>query len=241
MTWNKYLPKATDSFSDMPQICQDNFDAIEDFIGVEHYTLSSALSGLHKPGLIGVVVSASSATIAAITSPGSGALAWDITKGYWQRYWLSWGVPGAAGTKWSRIRAMSSVDQALAANTATQIVFGNTLTEFASNTFTVSTGCSGYYLIVAACTLSGTLETATSNPQLSLSILKTDTVVSSATKVLSANGYAPDETIKIVDMVYLTAGETIKINVTQTKIANVILCGADATYVAIHRLGSQGM
>jgi len=159
--WTTTLPGETNSFAEMPQICQDQFGLIEDTFGEEHSTMNEAACGTHIPGVAGVTKSASTTIIGALALPGSGALAWDTTVGWWKRYWASaWGYPGSA-TKWSRVRAYAGANQNLTSvnggsQTAT-IAFNtedyDSLAEFAANTFTPAD--SGYYLVMATWCASG--------------------------------------------------------------------------------------
>jgi len=162
MTWYKDKPGENNSFSDVPQIAQDNFDATEDAFGQEHYTLGASLCGTHIPGVMGVVKSASTTIINALSSPGSGAMAWNTTLGWWQRYWASaWAIPGSA-TKWSRVRAYKSsgnqsFDNGEGGSQTAAVTFDaetyDSLSEFAANTFTPAD--SGYYLVIASLGFSG--------------------------------------------------------------------------------------
>jgi hypothetical protein len=49
------------------------------------------------------------------------------------------------------------------------------------------------------------------------------------------------EQIQLVEMLYLSAGETVDVQAKKTITNDIILAGQDVTYIAIHRLGSQGL
>jgi hypothetical protein len=70
---------------------------------------------------------------------------------------------------------------------------------------------------------------------------KGGTVIASATREMAMPGVETDEQIKISDMVYLTAGQTLDVQARKTATNDVIMSGSDFTYVAIHRLGSQAL
>jgi hypothetical protein len=241
-TWLKDRPGDKDSFATTPQIAQDNFDAIEDIFGQEHYTLNESLCGTHVPGIMGVAASATTVEIATLTLPGSGAIAWDTTVGSWKRNWVdTWAVPGSA-TKWSRTRAYLGANQSLPADTPTQIQFNtedyDSMNEFASNTFTALD--TGYYLVVASWCASGEAAAGTSQ-SLGIVLLKTDAVEASATRAVYEIGTETDVTIKMVEIVALNAGATLKVQAYKSGIADIIIAGSDKTFVAVHRLGSQMM
>ncbi len=84
MTWNSD-PLSSVSVSASVTQLQTNWDAIEDVIGVEHYTLSDANSGEHKPGISGVLYKGTDSQIeASLTVPGTGAIVWNTTYGILQ-------------------------------------------------------------------------------------------------------------------------------------------------------------
>lgn len=246
MGWLKNRPGDSDSFANVPTIAQDNFDVIEDIIGEEHYTLGEALCGTHIPGVAGFAKSGTTTIIGSLTSPGSGAIAWDYTLGCWKRYWDSaWAIPGSA-TKWSRVRAYLNSNQALTAvdggTQVAQIEFNaedyDSLSEFSSSAFSATDA--GEYLVVSSWSACGA-QTGGSAPSIGILILKNDTVVASATKNTSQPAIETDEQIKIVEILSLGAGDTIKIQARKTITNDMIIAGSDATYVSIHRLGSQCM
>ena len=79
------------------------------------------------------------------------------------------------------------------------------------------------------------------NPTINILLYVDDACTASATKEVRQPGTETDEQIKMVEMVYLTAGQTVKVYAKKTLTDDVILSGSDATYIAIHRLGSQGL
>ncbi len=240
-TWLKDRPGDKDSFATTVPIVQDNLDAIEDLFGQEHNTFSETACGTHISGVMGVVASASTVGILTLTSPGTGAVAWDTTVGSWKRYWGdTWAVPGSA-TKWSRCRAYANSNQELALETLTNVTFStedyDSLNEFAGNTFTALDA--GYYLAVASISISG--QAVGEAPSLGLALLKSGTIEASASKGLQQPGVETDVSILIVAVVQLSIGSTLTVQAYKTKTADTIIAGTDKTYLAIHRLGSQMM
>lgn len=81
MAWDRTKPTSTTSPCASTVAITSNWSAVEDWWNVEHYTFSSALSGMHKAGIFGAVLTGTNATIEAISSPGTGALCFDTTCG----------------------------------------------------------------------------------------------------------------------------------------------------------------
>lgn len=240
--WLKDKPSDKDSFSVTPAIVQDNLDAIEDIFGKEHSTLGDTLCGAHVPGIMGAMASASTFTISLITTPGSGAIAFDTSVGWIKRRWGgTWAIPGS-GTKWSRARAYLGTNQPLPANTPTQINFASesydSLEEFSAYTFTAS--AEGHYLVVASWCASGE-NVAGADSTIGIILLKNDILELSAARAVHEPGTETDVTIKISEVVALQAGGTIKIQAYKTTNADTIVAGSDRTFIAVHRLGSQMM
>ncbi len=95
MGWNKSLPTTATAVNDSPTIFQANWDALEDWTNTEHYSLTSAASGKHMPGLCGVLYVGTTTEINALSgSAPACAVAFDTTLGTFKYY-------STAATAWS--------------------------------------------------------------------------------------------------------------------------------------------
>lgn len=122
MAWNKSYPTSDTKIRDLPDILSNNFEAIEEALDVEHDTLTSGTSGHHRAGGIGIIFEGTTAAITALSSPPSGALAYDTTIGYLRKY---------TGSEWvvmtdshPRMRAYKSANST-AASASTQTSTGD--------------------------------------------------------------------------------------------------------------------
>lgn len=161
MTWQKTEPTTGSYIVDIPDIFTPNWDAIEDILGEEHYTLTEALSGRHKPGLLAAVYSGPTCAITAIDSPVSGSLAFDETEACLSLFdstdsWL-------LASQWptTRILASLSGDQAIVTDTNTVVEFDveeeDILGEYDnSGTFTFSPCADGFFLVTSSISFIGT-------------------------------------------------------------------------------------
>jgi len=86
MVWNKTVPTSATYIINIPGVFHPNWTLCEDIKGVQHYTYTSSLSGRHKPGITGIIYANTTSNIAGLTSPQSGALAYDTTLGLLKRY-----------------------------------------------------------------------------------------------------------------------------------------------------------
>jgi hypothetical protein len=133
-----------------------NWDAIEDWWGVEHYDFTSALSGDHKPGIAGIVMTGTYAAITGTSSPGTGALAWDNTCGVLRIYKSDNAWDRLTEDHYSRMHLKRAATQSLPATAWTAITFDTTtydcLNEYDENTNTIAMSSDGYYLVQATAT-----------------------------------------------------------------------------------------
>ncbi len=94
MGWNKTIPTSGSLVASLSSIFEDNWSATDSVLSKEHNSLSTSISGRHLAGKSGILFKGTSAEIAAITSPETGALAQDTDKGQIYRY---------TGTAWSNM------------------------------------------------------------------------------------------------------------------------------------------
>jgi hypothetical protein len=170
-TWLKNSPTTNNKIKEIPAIIQDNFDAIEDAYELEHYSPASAnvVPGAHRLGVIGAIGQGTTVELTG-SSPLSGALAYDTTRGILRRYnGASWNDIGTSYH--SRVRAYLSSSVPITASTGgvggRDIVYDtedyDTLGEYDNTTGIFTAKASGYYVVIAQASLvaSGTqLDTA---------------------------------------------------------------------------------
>lgn len=150
MAWNKGVPSGTISPCASTVQLTSNFQAINDWWNVEHYTFSSSLSGLHKAGIMGTVLTGTHSAISAISSPGTGSLCYDNTCGYLSIYRSSGAWKRLTEDHYSRVKLTAS-SQSVAATAWTDITFDtevyDSLGEYTLTNLRVV--AEGYYLIQA--------------------------------------------------------------------------------------------
>ncbi len=189
-TWRVNRPAASDKIKDIPELCQDNFDAIEDIIGVEHGTFTDVGSGKHNLGQAGIVKIGTTTEITALTSPPTGAMGNDTSLGLLVRFdgavWKYFGQD-----EWSRCRSYASSAQAITADSATVTAAYDTesydtLSEFNTSTCTFTAKASGSYAIIASIGIVASATQAMSGTCSANGAIATSWVVSGAGTNLEA-------------------------------------------------------
>jgi hypothetical protein len=102
MTWVINKPSTTTKIRDADSILRTNFGVLEDWSDVDHYGLTRALSGHHRPGQCSILAIATSAVIDTLTDvPCAFGFATDINDfGYNDGTgWTILGGPIETGTK----------------------------------------------------------------------------------------------------------------------------------------------
>jgi hypothetical protein len=158
--WNANFPLSSTSMCGSVTQITTNWDALEDWWGVEHSKPTEATSGKHVEGQVGTLLRGNTAAISALTNPGTGALAHDTTLGEMQLYrWdatagsAAW--EGLTDRYFSRIR-VGMGSQTITASTWTKCTCSTAgvsgtydgLTEWASYKFTADGP--GFYDVIAA-------------------------------------------------------------------------------------------
>jgi hypothetical protein len=155
--WNKFYPQiigtsvsgsvAPDPLSQI----RANWQFIQDWWGVQHTTFTSAGSGGHTAGKVGSVLVDTTANIALLSEPGTGALAYNTTVGQLQIYDGAWS--GISCSAYSRIRYVFG-SQSISGTTWTAMTCAgagsgtyDTLSEFSVTTFRFTAVAAGYYLV----------------------------------------------------------------------------------------------
>lgn len=170
MSWINIYPTSDTKIRDLPDILSDNFEAIEDILDVEHDTLTSGTSGHHREGGIGIIFEGTTAAITALSSPPSGALAYDTTIGYLRKY---------TGSEWvvmtdshPRVRAYKSTNSTAASastqtSTGDYVVFDtedyDELSEYDHSTGIFTASSSGLYHILVSVAVCASAPILTSN------------------------------------------------------------------------------
>jgi len=170
MGWDSNRPTIEDKMSDVPSIVQGNFEALQNAMSGEHAGIgdTSSVSGRHCSGGSEWLYEGTTASIALLSSPGSGSLAYDTTIGQLKRYWSSSWNP-VSSASWSRGRWYLSSNVSLSSINGGSESQGlsftgksyDTLSEWGSAAGTWTVTADGYYLVIGAVTLnnSGTRGT----------------------------------------------------------------------------------
>jgi hypothetical protein len=246
MAWSTSLPVSSTLIADIPTIHKSNWAVIEDAIGREHYGFSSSLSGKHNASAVPVLCAGTTEVINNISSPATGALAWDTTLGIGKVYLGSWNQ--------INMLAMSRVDTYRSSNytlvhghdlsaNAVAVPFNtevkDTLSEYNTSTYIfTSVASSGYYLVQATLCLS---VTAGYYNKIStyISVLNSSGIEQYQDSWGVIYNIGSNEfSTSCVGMVYLPAGYKIKIMIYDNATANrVTIKGGQAkTFLKIHRI-----
>lgn len=210
--WNKFYPtivgtSVSGSVAPDPNSqIRANWLFLQEWWGVEHTTFTSAGSGGHIAGKVGSVLVDTTANIAALTSPGTGALAYNTTIGQLQMYDGSWS--GISCSAYSRMRYVfgaqtvtGSVWTAMGSAGAGSGTY-DTLSEFSVTTFRFTAVAAGYYLIRG----SALFPTDTNNYTKGVAISQNASLVSKVTRYGSTI-----LNLSIADVVPLSIGDYIQL------------------------------
>jgi len=235
MGWNKALPLSGSKISVTPTVYQDNWNAMDDILGQEHYAMTTTLSGRHKPGYVGSMYVSAEAAIAALSSPQTGALAWITDTG--SGFGLMWG-----GAAWTKIHYSLPTTRVIVAGAASVTVpsatYGfflsggtetvDTLSEFNSTTGVFS-ACGGGNFVATTTVAAST--TVSAGETITLGFCGSS-ISESTTHILPFSGY---QSLSVTSLVSAASG---------VKIAPYIYCdnqsisisgGTGITYGAFYR------
>src|SRR3989304_2425963 len=82
MAWDKSIPDGSAITPSAATVqITSNWDAIERWWDVEHYTFTNTLSGMHRAGVASTIPSGTYAEATGISTPGTGALWWASDTG----------------------------------------------------------------------------------------------------------------------------------------------------------------
>lgn len=221
MAWNKVYPVLEgDSIKDSVTQIAANWLAIDGVLSAEHAALSTSLSGTHLYGRVSTMFSGSKEAITDLSTPATGALAWDTTCGVCRIYnGTLW--PRITEAEYSRAQVLLSVPQAIAAPTVdgpqwTPIVFNtaplyNSLLEYDLTSNALTIAATGWYLVRGV--VSWDLNwLAAADYQKTAAIY-----VGVSTKKTSDIKYGKEElTCEVIDILNLTEGDVIYLAASHT-------------------------
>ncbi len=185
-----------------------NFQILESWWNVEHFTFTSAGSGDHTAGRVATLYYGTQAQINALSSPGSGGLAWATDKGTLELYRGSW--QRLTENAFSRVRNVASSAD-IPTNTLTPVVtwestsasgMYDTLDEWANSKFTAK--AAGYYAI----TFSASFVFSNTYCRKIIGVYKNGTLCIQASRFDKGGGHCYN-----FDVVPLNAGDYIEMKV----------------------------
>lgn len=156
MTWNWEWPvlegTGTSAVSGSTEQIRANWEAMETVLDTEHESMASANAGNHIPGQSGFMYYGAKSDVLALSSPGTGALAYASDTGEFLIHIPTGDWEGIATTYWSRARKVGG-SQSLPNDIYTKITISETasgtydsLSEVSANRFTAKAW--GYYLVI---------------------------------------------------------------------------------------------
>lgn len=235
MAFDKNNPVESTSIVNASSIFTGNWDAIDTAFAREHYSFSSASSGLHVKGVAGVIRSGTSTAITGVSSPPTGALGWDETQGNAKVYTgSSWGIVNSIYSP-SKVMAYRSTSQVFTSGT-TKIGFNaeleDTMSEFSTSTSYFTPKASGLYLITGQVTVTAVLPT----DYIALSVMSGGSGTSFVV-IHEGNAYGDPLAFGIKCLLNLTTSSTIGLGVASYLGGSLTVSGGStATYLHIHRM-----
>jgi len=230
MVWNKDYPTSTVSPSASTLGLTGNWKALEDWWGVEHTTLTSASSGHHTAQNISLVCVAATSAISALSSPGTGALAYDTTKGELEVYRTAgWGK--LTESYWSRVRTVF-LSASISTATWTKLTEKrtveedqyDTLSEFASSSGSASIKATGTYFVLGTCRF----PTTSNNYLVGVAIYKNGSAVA------VHRGYgAGVRSTEVFDILSLTAGDRLEVYCYHNAGSNITIVGGSLQFTKL--------
>ena len=201
--WQPALPVSGTKMVDFPAIATGNWDHLEDVINVEHYAMDSSLSGQHRPGKVAAVYVGPTASIGGLTSPTTGALAYDTDLGHYKWYNGNTWENLSDRFKYSAVSVYCSSDQTLSYATVCTAALTNeefdVLSEW-DGTYghrSMQISASGFYLISATF----------------LCQFPSNTSVSAAVNVVGSDGSA---VVEVVNAEQVKSGDPYPVNIFST-------------------------
>lgn len=209
--WIANYPLSSTVVSSSTEQIRINWDAIEDWWTVSHTNnFSAAASGAHTPGIPGIILYDATSGVSAVSSPGTGALAYDSTKGEVELYRydstnLTAGWERLTAQKFSRVRA-SFATQSIPDSTWTKLTETgtgsgtyDTMSEYSTVTDKVIPVHLGWFVAVATIQFPSTSD----NYNKAVAVCKNGTIVSRAAVYGSQN-----RTVILTDTVQVTTASS---------------------------------
>ncbi len=229
MTWTKTYPVLSgDTISASVTQIRANWEAIASALSGEHVALTDSLSGTHLYGRVSSMLSGTYATIAALSSPASGALAWDTTCGVCRIYdGTTW--QRITGSYFSRVKILTTTPQSIPASSWTSITLAketgyyDSLDEFTASTNYLVVKASGWYFIRGL--IVWPYWTAALDYQ-----KKAGIYIGISTLKTSDTKYGREELLcEVADIINLTAGDTIYLAAYHNYTSNISISSATLT------------
>jgi hypothetical protein len=249
MAWDATKPTSATNILDIPSIFTSNYAEMENILGVEHSTMTTATSGRHIPGATGWLSATTTSGITAISSPLTGALTLDTTIGTLKRYDARSGWTQMNLDPITRVLAYRNADYTMAVGASATIPFDtetiDTLSEFstdiykngaliATGTYTFQASATGYYMVHANINV-----TPAANKEINLRLVHTNSA--SAQKyqsTIARTAPSTDEmSIRGTWIVDTAANDRIYLVIYHSHTATLVLeGGSDKSYLKIHRI-----
>jgi hypothetical protein len=224
MTWSKVYPILTTNISASVVQIEGNLSAIASTMSGEHAPYSNTtLKGTHLYGSVSTMFSGTLSAISTLSNPAVGALAYDTQCGVCRIYdGATW--PRITATYFSRLHGYRTTSQAIGSVTWTTIILStesyDSLAEFTSTTGAIAIVESGWYLIIG--TITWPTESS-NNYQKTAAIYVNDT-----DRKATDTKYGKEEIeMEVVDIINLTATDTVQLKAYHSYTSNVSVVGAN--------------
>jgi len=223
-----------------PTIYQGNWDAIEDFLGTEHYSLNSSLSGCHMLGIVGVMAENTTSGVSALsTAPGSGALAFDTTVGAWVYNGEGDDEKWKTIHRWlptTRVQARLSSNFSPTSGTQQIVPFAtedlDSLSEYSTTTYVFCAQDAGYFMVNG--TLLCKTSTSTGGDTLTLTLCGSYASYRVVSKTTPSSAY---ESLSISTIAYVPSAGTLAFYLTApSSVTTTVSAAAGCTFMRIHRV-----
>jgi hypothetical protein len=237
MSWDASVPISGTRIVDIPTVHGANWTAISDTWGLEHQVWSVVASGRHKPGISGLVGSIASSALPLTAEEGcvvlddaSSGVGWVYSGGKWQ-------MP-SSGFATVRVHVYRGTNQTISAGTTATVGFStsgvDSMASFNTTTFTFTSPADGYYLVNPVISLTPDVA----NKAVYLQVQHLDSLGTIRYTVTESKGtLSTDEfSMEVSPVLYLSAGDLIKITFYHNSTSMAIQGGAERTFLDIYRM-----
>lgn len=244
--WDKSVPTSGTNIVEISSIHKANWSAFETAFSDEHYTFSSALSGIHKPGQTSVVSAGPTSAVSAISDSTSGALVWDETLGLGKICVTGW--EQANMLPLSRVFVYRATDHTVPASGITGSGISNpelipfdteskdTLSEYDNSTYTFTASATGWYLVSGRVSVSTAVASVLVTSY--ISVRNSSDVEQYTLGEFTRYTSSPDECPMLInELVYLTVGQKIRVYIYHDYSSSITLeGGANISFLKIYRV-----